>query len=40
MANSSLKPNHYSIKEFQLLVKDAPMVPAVTDLPPSNESRV
>ena len=28
MASSSLKPNHYSIKEFQLLVKDAPMVPA------------
>ena len=28
MACSSLKPNHYSIKEFQLLVKDAAMVPA------------
>jgi len=29
MATSSLnQTNHYTIKEFQLLVKDAPVVPA------------
>ena len=28
MATSSLDTTHYSIKEFQLLVKDAPVVPA------------